>query len=190
MRDGHIGTISTVEALGKETTESVGNISRGAGFYAVVNDGVRKRRLTGTGFAVAPKTLAGRFIIKKTGEEILFGELELITELRKCLYLLYNSGFWDFFHFLNMKCFFLQRRRRSSLSHGGSLALHLTFFWGTHCFITCIRWEWKESQAQLMFSRSLTRYSASKVFATCQSALLYSQMDRLIATGLGMRKFM
>ena len=80
LRDGHIGTISTVEALGKETTESVGNISRGVGFYAVVNDGVRNRRLTGTGFAVAPKTLAGRFIIKKAGEEILFGALELITE--------------------------------------------------------------------------------------------------------------
>ena len=55
LRDGHIGTISTVEALGKGTTESVGNISRGVGFYGVVNDGVRNRRLTVTGFAVGPK---------------------------------------------------------------------------------------------------------------------------------------
>ena len=68
LRDGHIGTISTVEALGKETTESFGNISRGVGSY-VMNDGVTNRGLTGTGFAVAPKTFAGRFIIKKAGEK-------------------------------------------------------------------------------------------------------------------------
>ena len=80
LRDGHIGTISTVEAIGKETTESVGNISRGVGSYAVVNDGLRNRGLTETGFAVAPKTFAGRFIIEKVGKEILFGEFELITK--------------------------------------------------------------------------------------------------------------
>ena len=39
---------------------------------------VRNRGLTGTEFAVAQNTLAGRFIIKKAGEKILFGKLELI----------------------------------------------------------------------------------------------------------------
>ena len=61
LTDGHIGTISTVEALEKETTESVGNISRGVGSYAHVNDGVRTHHHS-TNLSWLPQTNRNRLV--------------------------------------------------------------------------------------------------------------------------------
>ena len=88
----HIGTISTVEALRKEATEHVGNISRRD---VGSNDGIRNARI---GFAVSPKCLVGDSLSRRLEKKFVWGIwADYKVNYIRCLYLLYNSDDLNFF---------------------------------------------------------------------------------------------